>query len=187
MVNSGTLNGDVWLEDGSDSFDAAGGVVHGTIDGGADFDTLRFTMNISAESWEAAVAALGGHLDPNGGSIVLGGVTYTWTNFEELQNLIQLLAFHDRRLNYLDFAATVVVYRLEAGGVELYTPEGEWVFNAEADALIVALAQAAATGAPVEVQSRLGIALYAMPDGTLFATGPGYAFAFQPYRCGIDL
>ena len=168
-------------------FDAAGGVVNGTIDGGADFDTLRFTMNISAESWESALAALGGDLDPNGGSIVLGGITYTWTNFEELQSLIQLLAFHDRRLNDLDFAATVVVYRLEEIGVELYTPDGEWVFNAGPDALRAALARAASSGAPAEVQSRLGIALFAMPDGTLLASGPGgYTFVFAPYRCGID-
>ncbi len=186
VTNSGTLNGDVGLEDGNDSFNAAGGVVHGLIDGGADYDVLSFTMDISAESWESAVAALAGQLDPNGGTVVLGGVTYTWANFEELRGLIRLYAFRDRRINYLDFAATAIVYRLEETGVELYTPQGEWVFRAEATAIRAALASAASSHAPVEIGARLGIALYAQPDGSLLATGPGYTFAFQPYQCGIE-
>ena len=185
--NSGTLDGDVRLGGGADSFAAEGGAVDGLLDGGDDYDVLSFEMIISAESWESAVAALA-QAHPEGGTIVVAGATYTWTNFEDLRSLIQLLAFHDRRLNDLDFAATAIVYRLAGGvsGVELYTPVGDWAFRAEAEALIVALAQAAASGAPVEVASRLGIALYAMPDGSLFATGPGYAFAFEPYRCGLD-
>ena len=141
VTNSGTLNGDVWLMDGGDAFNAAGGMVNGTIDGGDGYDVLNFTMDISADSWESALATLRETLDPNGGSIVLGGITYTWSNFEELQSLIRLLSFHDRRLNDLDFAATAIVYRLAAGGVELYTPEGGWVFDADADALIAALAE----------------------------------------------
>ncbi len=186
VTNSGTINGGVWLEDSNDSFNAAGGVVNGLIDGGDGYDVLRFTMDISAESWESALAALAGQLDPNGGTVVLGGVTYTWSNFEELVHLIRLYAIRDRRINGLDIAATAIVYRLEETGVELYTPQGEWAFRSTADAIHAALAQAKSSGSPVEVQARLGLALYALPDGSLFATGPGYAFAFQPYQCGID-
>jgi hypothetical protein len=186
VINSGTLNGDVWLMAGGDSFNAAGGVVHGLIDGGDGYDVLSFTMDISADSWESALAALTGNLDPSGGTVVLGGITYTWANFEELRGLIQLYAIRDRRINGLDIAATAIVYRLQETGVELYTPQGEWAFRAEADAIRAALAQAKSSGGPVEIGARLGLALVAQPDGSLRATGPGYAFAFQPSQSGID-
>lgn len=41
IVNRGTLNGDVYLGDGADYFDNRGGLVIGTIDGGAGADTFR--------------------------------------------------------------------------------------------------------------------------------------------------
>ena len=57
----------------------------------------------------------------------------------------------------------------------------------DADALLPALAQAAARRSAVVVGSRLGITVYALPSGSLLATGPGYRFTFAPIDCGIDL
>jgi hypothetical protein len=68
--------------------------------------------------------------NPNGGTITIGQ-TYTWINFEELVNLLQMAMFHDGRLNAFDFAATTVVY-CEAQGIHLYTAGGEFAFRVEA-------------------------------------------------------
>ena len=205
VTNSGTLNGDVLLGSGDDAFTAGGGSVDGLIDGGDDYDTLTFAFDVLDVDY-AAVADLIATASPGGGTLTYGGATYLWRNFEELVNMLRIVATHsgggsstvvvtagvtgivDGRLNRLDPAATAIVYPLLAGGVDLYTPQGDWAFSADADALIVALANAAASGAPVEVATELGISLYALPDGTLLATGPdGYTFVFLPADCGLAL
>jgi hypothetical protein len=149
---------------GGDSFNAAGGVVHGLIDGGDGYDVLSFTMDISADSWESALAALTGNLDPSGGTVVLGGITYTWANFEELRGLIQLYAIRDRRINGLDIAATAIVYRLQETGVELYTA-GRMGLPRRGGRDPRGPGPGKSSGGPSKSAPRLGLALVAQPDG----------------------
>ncbi len=219
VTNSGTLNGDVLLDDGDDSFTAEGGAINGMLDGGAGFDTLTFAFEVSGAEYAALASRLAA-ASPTGGSLTYGGATYTWVNFEEIVDHLSETpgvvpttgslvssaspaageeavyvppsacgsgAFADGRLNGHDVTASAIVYPYAVGGIDLYTPQGEWAVRAESGAIHAALAQAEASGAPVEIGARLGLALVAQPNGSLLATGPGYAFAFIPAECGIDL
>ena len=58
VTNSGTINGDVLLDDGDDSFTAEDGAVNGTLDGGADFDTLTFAFDVLDVDYPALAAQI---------------------------------------------------------------------------------------------------------------------------------
>jgi len=65
--------------------------VVGTVDGGADFDTLTFQYESTSEDELADFAALIASLNPAGGTLSFGGRTFTWVNFEDLQALLTLI------------------------------------------------------------------------------------------------
>jgi hypothetical protein len=91
ITNSGDVNGNIIAGGGNDTVTIQGNNanVSGTIDGGADYDTLTFNLSTDdpaqAEAWAAEFAAA----NPNGGTITINGHIYTWTNFEELLYFIE--------------------------------------------------------------------------------------------------
>jgi hypothetical protein len=152
-----------------------GASVAGIINGGRDFDSLQFDITVGAQYYEEVARQIMA-ANPNGGTITINGQTYTWINFEELVDLLQMAMFHDGRLNAFDFAATTVVY-CEAQGIHLYTVGGEFAFRVEADA-----AQAAESG--VVLGDALGVSLQGAGDGLATAFGPdGYSFTFEVRLC----
>jgi hypothetical protein len=162
---------------GNDSVTIAGGNVSGLIDGGADTDSLNFDLELGADGFEAVAAQLAA-ANPNGGSLTIGGATYTWTNFEELLNLLRLASIGDGRLNGLDFAATAVVYCAPGGGLDVYAVTaggGEMAFHVDP-----------ATAVSGVLGDALGVSLTAQGDGSLLLAGPsGYTFAFDGGVCGV--
>jgi hypothetical protein len=91
------------------------GEVDGLIDGEDGFDTLQFDA-ITQED----LNALG--LDPAGGSITIGGITYTWANFE---SLIGLLAEIAERLGLrILFRANDLLATADAEGISVYAEHG---------------------------------------------------------------
>ncbi len=100
VINAGTI-GDAYLNGGNDVVILLqGGRVLGILDGGPDFDTLVFDMTADNYEDQQAFAQLIQAANPSGGSITIFGLTYTWTNFEELLNLIQLRPFCMYNLTY---------------------------------------------------------------------------------------
>jgi hypothetical protein len=91
ITNSGNVDNNIDAGYGNDTVTIQGNdaTVGGTIDGGADYDTLTFNLSTNdpaqAEAWAAEFAAA----NPNGGTITINGHTYTWTNFEELLYFIE--------------------------------------------------------------------------------------------------
>jgi len=95
-INSGTVTGGngtaIDTRAGNDSVTInTASTINGTLDGGADTDTLHFAgmvITVSPAEQAAIIAYLVDTNAPNG-NITLGGKTYTWTNFEVLgQSLV---------------------------------------------------------------------------------------------------
>ena len=181
VINSGniTTGGAAAIQTGAgnDRVIIAGGHVTGLIDGGADSDSLAFNLELGADGFDAVAAQIAA-ANPNGGSLTIGGNTYTWANFEELLSLLRLAAIGDGRLNALDFAATAVAYCAPAGGLDLYavTPDGgALAFHVAPGSLTSGLVGAA-----------LDVSLTAQADGSLLLAGPGgYTFVFDGGVCGL--
>ncbi|MCS7070819.1 MAG: hypothetical protein NZM00_04885, partial [Anaerolinea sp.] len=107
-----------------------GAAIIGTINGGPGIDGLGFAFTVNVPSLAAAnaISAAIAAASPAGGTITIGLLTYTWTNFEALYNLLSFNIAEDviitipvtRRVNQHDVAAPVAIY-CAAGGVELWT------------------------------------------------------------------
>jgi hypothetical protein len=96
-----------------------GAIIVGLLDGEDGFDTLEFDA-ISQED----LNALG--LDPAGGSITIGGITYTWANFE---SLIGLLAEIAERLGLrILYQANDLLATADAEGISVYAEHGRIAF-----------------------------------------------------------
>jgi hypothetical protein len=118
---------------------STGATINGTISGGnaaGDFDTLTFTGSTTDAAGYTQVQALVG-CNPCSGTVTIGGKTYNFINFEQLVNLMTLIAIpantpvvimldnqpakppiNDMTLICSD--SNVMVYRLKTGEIEFY-------------------------------------------------------------------
>ncbi len=174
---------------GDDTVVISGGQITGLIDGGSGTDSLIFRMSIAPDGIEALAAELAAAA-PGGGTITIHGQTYTWVNFEDLVNQLYMAIFYDGRLNAGDIAATVVLYAVPIGGVDLWALDdngGVFAFRVGEDTLRAALQQAVASGQHVLIEERLGVSLWALSSDQLQGMGPGgYIYVFNPYRVGLE-
>ena len=78
---------------GNDSVTLAGDApeVNGTIDGGADNDTLTFAFDVAAADY-AALSSQIALANAASGSLSYNGQTYFWANFETLVNMLNQIA-----------------------------------------------------------------------------------------------
>ncbi len=199
VINSGELNAPnsglaIDTRAGDDTVIIEGGSVDGLIDGGDDTDSLAFSIVHGAEGFDRVVAALAA-ADPAGGSITINGETYTWSNFESLQNLLRMAMIGDGRANAFDFTANAALY-CAGGGAQVYRihedGQGEWAYDVPDGLAAAALGQAIASGQHVLVTERLGVQLWALGETDAYGgaqfqlMGPGgYVYIFPANTCGL--
>ncbi len=199
VINSGDLSAPnsglaISTVGGNDTVIIEGGSVDGLIDGGDDTDSLAFSIVHGAEGFDRVVAALAA-ADPAGGSITINGQTYTWQNFESLQNLLRMAMIRDGRANAFDFTANAALY-CAGGGAQVYRihedGQGEWAYDVPEGLAAAALGQAIASGQHVLVIERLGVQLWALAETDAYGVkqfqlmGPeGYVYIFPANTCGL--
>jgi hypothetical protein len=109
-----------------------GAIIGGLLDGEDGFDTLEFDAITQAD-----LDALG--LDPAGGSITIGGITYTWLNFE---SLIGLLAEIAERIGLrILFRANDLLATADAEGISVYAEHGRIAYISFATAAELGLGE----------------------------------------------
>jgi hypothetical protein len=162
ITNNGAVNGDIIAGGGNDTVTIQGNdsSVGGIIDGGAGTDTLTFDLRSAdpeqLDAWAAEIAAA----NPNGGTIILNGHTYTWTNFEDLQALLHLIPINVEG-STRPFCAAV-------GGLDIYIAvgdEGTFSLYASAESISAALSYARVYEMDVPIETSETSQLWALITG----------------------
>lgn len=176
VVNNGTANGDINLGDGDDTM-IVRNEVNGTMDGGAGTDTLIFELTIIGTEHDLnTVAQQMADANPAGGTVIINGQRYTWTNFESLIELLSLIdvnpspCANDGRINIFDCHAPVALYGypLQIYGVHPDTGEGTFAFSitqAQIDAAGIPESGTILIAEGTHPDTGLPIALYRHADG----------------------
>lgn len=93
-LNGGVITGNsvaINPNAGSDTVVIGGNVtINGSINGGnngSNIDILKFSVSVFATEYQALSALLAA-ADPAAGSITINGFTYTWLNFENIENAL---------------------------------------------------------------------------------------------------
>ncbi len=172
LGENGNVGGNINAADGDDFVSLAGGQLGGVADGGAGFDTLEFALSTSDEtelqSWADQILAA----NPSGGTITLGSVTYTWTNFEELVQILSQIAINGNNgllQVFCRFNGNLDVYRI------INANDGVFVFALTPTQIATALAQ----NTNVVIGSDGELQLWALESGILQLNAPGYEFQFD--------
>lgn len=90
-ISNATVTGDGALEGESDNDIIELGdnaVVNGLIDGGSETDILRFSMAVAPGDLSSVQSALAS-ANPASGSITINGLTYTWIDFESIEDNVR--------------------------------------------------------------------------------------------------
>lgn len=174
IVNSGTVGGGIDAGGGNDAVVLQNfGTVNGMVDGGAGFDTLQFDIS-SADydqllEWADQIFAA----NPNGGTITLNGVTYTWVNFEELVQLLNLAALNGN-------TAPMQGFCLPDGSFEVWriisATEGEFAFRVTPAEVALAFEDLSVNRI---IASDGDLSLWVLTSGELQMNAPNYDFAFD--------
>jgi hypothetical protein len=199
VTNSGDVTGNIDTGDGNDTVtidDTSS--VGGTINGGTGTDVLQFTFNDPAAA--AAAAVILAQQSPAGGTVTIGGQTYTWVNFEQLKAIllatvgqsvsIKVRMIKDGRLNAYDLGAPIAIYCVPDEYVQVIDIHQDGInplaFRTNFKSINNAVAQAKAEFNFASIDSGEGDYLSAMMDGSLVAYGPTfdaskiYRFTFNP-------
>jgi len=210
-ITSTGQSGHILGADGDDTVTLGDGAeVNGIISGGNGTDVLEFTFTVYSNEYPAIAAYIAGS-NPAGGSLSLNGNTYTWLDFEQLVDLLNVLeyvepstdsgttivvqvhvapSFEDGRLNAYDIDATAVLYcASDLGGIDTYSVApngGDFAFQVLSADILPAITEAVASGQNVLIAQQLDVSLWALASGELQANGrAGYVFTFPPAVCGI--
>ncbi|MCA0458714.1 MAG: hypothetical protein LCI00_32470 [Chloroflexi bacterium] len=198
LGDTSSVGNDILMGDGNDKVTVGDGALVGNvIDGGDGTDTLEFKFNDPDEG--AAAAAILAGLSPAGGTVTFGGITYTWTNFEQLVAIFTTIGggggggggtgggsiivtlnsvggIQDGRLNAFDLAAPLVVYCKVGEQISIIDVQADGsyptAFVVDFDAVNNAVAAAKASLDTVTIDTGLGDVLVATKDGALVAFGP---------------
>ncbi|NWF71096.1 MAG: hypothetical protein HXY40_18590 [Chloroflexi bacterium] len=188
ITNNGVVNGSIIAGGGSDTVIMAAGsaVVGGTIDGGAGYDVLTFNVSSTDPAVILDAAQRLAAANPAGGTIVLLGQTYTWTNFEELAQLI----FSVVRLN--GYGDPLAVFCALGGGIEVYViagQQGVFALSVSSQTISNGLARAAGSGSSVLTLGTAAAAtVYATSSGQVqvnHASGFSFMFTYQLFCGGL--
>ncbi len=181
IVNSGTVSGGIEAGGGDDSVILSNfGTVGGLVNGDAGFDTLEFDITTANTGqlleWADQIFAA----SPSGGTLSFNGVTYTWANFEELVQLLNLTAVNGP-------AIVMQGYCIPDGSFDVYrivsATEGVFAFRATAQQISAAFVDITENRL---VASDGDLQLWALTNGELQMNAPGYEFAFDyADYCGI--
>lgn len=90
-ISNATISGDGALEGEGDDDTielGSGAVINGLIDGGAGTDILRFSMTVAPGDLSTIQSALA-TANPASDSITINGETYTWSNFETIEDNVR--------------------------------------------------------------------------------------------------
>jgi hypothetical protein len=185
ITNSGIVTGLIDAGGGNDTVIIQGNnaEVGDGIEGGAGYDVLTFNLTSTSpeelQSWADQIYAA----NPNGGTLILAGHTYTWTNFEELTQLLFSLS----RLNGM--ADPFAVYCSLEGGIDVYAIVGqEGIFSVHVNGGVISsgIEQAIESGNIVRIGSSTTAVVYATSSGDVQVNAPNgfsFSFAYQTY-CG---
>lgn len=183
ISNNGVVVGDITAGSGNDTviIQAGSAVVGDGIDGGADYDVLTFQLNSTDPAELEAAAAAIAAASPSGGTITINGVSYTWLNFEELTQILNIV-----RLNGL--ADPLAMFCAAAGGVDVYVinnNQGFFALFLSLQQISNGIAHAQSIGAEVQIGNAALADAYALPTGELRITHPsGFGFTLSSTRCG---
>ncbi|MFN8372458.1 MAG: hypothetical protein U0694_06230 [Anaerolineae bacterium] len=183
ITNNGTVNGDISAGDGDDTviIQAGAAVVGNSIDGGNNFDTLTFQLNSTDPAELEAAAAAIAAANPAGGTLTIGGVTYTWLNFEQLTQLLNIL-----RINGL--ADPLALFCAAVDGIDVYAingNQGYFALYVSQQQISNGVAHAQEIGADVLIGTAALARAYALPTGEVRITHPsGFSFRLAATRCG---
>ena len=198
ITNTGHINNDINAGDGADSITHSGSVdgnivagtgndgvtlqnnavVDGTIDGGANYDILTFEFSSTDSNALDKLAADIAAQNPSGGTVTYNGNTYTWTNFEELKQLLTHLGIAGNSVPFQGFCShqkwsAFDVYVIDASG------NGQYAFSVSVGRLIWGLRISREEERVVWLNAGLEAAMFALPDGKLMIVYPGYEFIFE--------
>lgn len=182
ITNTGTVNGGIDAGTGDDTVTLVEQApVGGTVNGGDGTDSLEFDITSGNEDeliqWAQQIAAA----NPSGGTLTFGGVTYTWTNFEELVELLRL-----QSLNTI--FAPMQGFCRSSGNFDVYriinSEEGELAFSVTPQEVALALLDIEEN---TLIASDGDLQLWALASGELQMNGPdGYEFRFfYEATCGL--
>lgn len=169
------------------------------IDGNDGNDTLVFNFSITDQKALDTLAVQIKDANPADGSLTFNGQTFTWANFEHLQN--QLIATGQISANVFAhneqvFASAQATGRTTASvycmthtvSVIGSDTQGysEYLFSVKAEKVASAIKQATANKIEVELGNQDGQSLWALPSDELSLndSGTGYHFTFSGTACG---
>lgn len=201
-----TVTGDIYMEGGDDivhirDYAVVTGIIYGGETGEVFGDQLIIGSDrVCSEDGQAvANAQIINALDPNGGSIVYLGQTYTWAEFEHITGgkVERCVGFiDDGRINAYDLGAPDALYCTVEKGVSVWEIDlegmGTFSFAISADQIDAAVAAAVASGTnQLFAEDNLGNQFYALSDGQhitfvapeLREPGKQYQFMFDATRC----
>ncbi len=195
---NGTVNGDV-IHGGFGTNNQVtlgdGAVITGTIYNSGTNSTLAFSMTVDASAIDRLAAEIA-QADPNGGTIIINGQTYTWDSFDQLKNLLkaatgQFLHYGDGRINDKDAMETMAAYCAADGGLILWAVDahslGTRILTLSKQQMSNALAKATSSGQHVLIAEAQGRQVWALKSGEYQlhdARGFVYDFIFAAHRCG---
>ncbi|MFN8375749.1 MAG: hypothetical protein U0694_23115 [Anaerolineae bacterium] len=185
VTNNGAVSMNIDAGSGADTviINTNSATVAGTIDGGTGYDVLAFNLASTDPQVLLDAAAQIAAANPAGGTITLAGHTYTWTNFEQLTQLL----FSVIRINGL--MDPLAVFCALSGGIDLYVVSGtQGIFSLYVSTQTIsnALAYAQTHTLDLQITASGTSSLWALRTGQVQArTSAGFSFSFtyQQY-CG---
>ncbi len=168
-----------------------GAQVGGVIDANTSSNsTLSFKFSTtSAADYAAALATLV-PANASGGTLTINGQSYTWTNFDNLVNLIELIVAQNpvrtcegnARLNLGDCNAPVAIHQTSQGLVTLrHGADKTFLYSMDAESLQPGSEPILLFATFVQFKGEdVYVELYLLPDGNLQVLAGDYAFAWNP-------
>jgi len=170
------------------------------IDGNDGNDVLIFNFTVKDQSTLDALASQIGSANSSSGSLSFNGQTFTWKNFERLQNQLVLdgqtsanVFAHDEQVvassHSTDKPTAAVVCMTHSVRVVSSDAQGhsQYLFSVKGEKVASAIKQAAANKMQVQLGAQDGQSLWALPSGELYLqddTGH-YDLTFTGNGCGV--
>ncbi len=168
------------------------------IDGNDGNDTLVFNFTVNDRAALASLTTQIASANPADGSLTFNKQTFTWKNFENLQNQLTLAGQISANVfanNEQVFASAQATGRTNASvycmthTVSVISSDAqghsEYLFSVKAEKIASASKQATASKAEVELGTKDGQSLWALPSGELRMnnSATGYHFTFSGTDC----
>lgn len=202
----GSVFGDFGVEIGGDDTiilqnGANGGSDHDMyIDGNDGNDKLIFNFTVNDQSTLDTLASQIASADPASGSLSFNGQTFTWKNFERLQNQLVLAGqttanvfAHDEQVfasSHSTGKPTAAVFCM-TNSVRVVSSDtqghSQYLFSVKGEKVVSAVKQAIANKMQVQLGTQDEVSLWALPSGELYLQDDsgGYDLTFTGKGCGV--